>query len=67
MGAIDNNAGKQFEQTGGGFGGCTINLVANEAVAEFQPNVASAYEKSTGLVPRIFATTAAQGVAEVLR
>ena len=53
--------------TGGGFGGCTINLVANESVAEFKCHVASAYEKSTGLAPRIFATTAAEGVAEVHR
>jgi galactokinase len=51
--------------TGGGFGGCTINLVRAEAVDEFQRHVAGAYEKSTGLTPQIFVTSAAEGASEV--
>jgi galactokinase len=51
--------------TGGGFGGCTINLVRTETVGEFQRHVASAYEKSTSLTPQIFVTSAAQGASEV--
>ena len=51
--------------TGGGFGGCTINLVRAEAVDDFQRHVASAYEKSTGLAPQIFVTSAAEGASEV--
>ena len=47
--------------TGGGFGGCTINLVESEGVAEFQANVAREYEKLTGLSPQIFASSGAGG------
>lgn len=47
--------------TGGGFGGCTINLVESEGVAEFQANVAREYEKLTGLSPQIFALSGAGG------
>jgi galactokinase len=47
--------------TGGGFGGCTINLVEREAVTEFQTSVAREYEKLTDLSPQIFASSAAGG------
>ncbi len=50
--------------TGGGFGGCTINLVESEAVAEFQKNIALEYEKKTGLVPQILVTRAAGSASE---
>jgi len=52
--------------TGGGFGGCTINLVRNDAVPEFQVRVAAAYEQATKLAPQIFATGAAERAGEVL-
>ncbi|HEY0321774.1 MAG TPA: galactokinase [Pyrinomonadaceae bacterium] len=48
--------------TGGGFGGCTINLVRADGVASFQEKVAAGYEKSTGLKPEIYVCSAAQGV-----
>jgi galactokinase len=51
--------------TGGGFGGCTINLVRTEAVPEFQRDMASAYEKAMGLAPQIIVTPAAEGAGEV--
>ena len=47
--------------TGGGFGGCTINLVERDAVTEFQTSVAREYEKLTDLSPQIFASSAAGG------
>jgi galactokinase len=47
--------------TGGGFGGCTVNLVALEAVAGFAENIVSSYHKQTGLVPEIHVCTASQG------
>jgi len=52
--------------TGGGFGGCTINLVRNDAVSEFQASVAPAYEQATKLVPQIFVSGAAERAGEVL-
>ena len=51
--------------TGGGFGGCTINLVESEMTLEFQTTIGREYEKLTGLSPQIFVCGAAGGAAEV--
>jgi galactokinase len=51
--------------TGGGFGGCTINLVAAEKADEFKDRVAASYLGKTGLSPEIYITAAAQGASEV--
>jgi galactokinase len=48
--------------TGGGFGGCTINLVASEHSAEFKKQVAYAYHSATGHEPRLYLCQASQGV-----
>jgi galactokinase len=50
--------------TGGGFGGCTINLVSAEHAADFRQHVANAYEQATGLVPEIYISTAADGASQ---
>ncbi|MCM1087352.1 MAG: galactokinase [Muribaculaceae bacterium] len=34
--------------TGGGFGGCTVSIVKEEAVTEFQEKVGAAYQEKTG-------------------
>jgi galactokinase len=52
--------------TGGGFGGCTINLVAAESVAAFTSTIRTAYHQSTGIEPDIYTCQAVQGVEEVL-
>ena len=51
--------------TGGGFGGCTINLVAHDQAETFKKEVASAYEKATGLRPAIYVSSAADGATQV--
>jgi len=51
--------------TGGGFGGCTVNLVMAESVDEFRKTVAEGYEKATGLAPEIYICSAAKGVEEI--
>jgi galactokinase len=51
--------------TGGGFGGCTVNIVEADAVDEFTVAVASEYENLTGLQPEIYVCTAADGAGEV--
>jgi galactokinase len=52
--------------TGGGFGGCTINLVNAADSLEFQRRVAAAYHSATGLHPDIYICEASQGAgAEV--
>jgi galactokinase len=48
--------------TGGGFGGCTINLVKADSVAEFKRSAARGYEQATGLGPEIFVCSTADGV-----
>jgi galactokinase len=47
--------------TGGGFGGCTINLVAADRAAEFQRQVSAEYKAAIGLQPDIYICEASQG------
>jgi len=51
--------------TGGGFGGCTINLVKAELCVDFTDSVAREYERSTGVAPEIYVSRTAAGVSEV--
>ena len=51
--------------TGGGFGGCTINLVKAESCTDFTDSVAREYERSTGVAPEIYVCRAVPGVSEV--
>ena len=47
--------------TGGGFGGCTINLVELEQAATFQESLAALYAGQTGIVPQIHICHASGG------
>jgi len=49
--------------TGGGFGGCTINLVKAECVAGFTCDVAQGYEQATSIAPKIYVCSGADGAA----
>jgi galactokinase len=51
--------------TGGGFGGCTINLVQEDHVEGFQANVAVEYERATGRVPEIYVSAAGDGAGRL--
>ena len=51
---------------GGGFGGCTINLVRSDYVESFKLTVSEAYEQSTGMKPDVYVCTAADGVGQTL-
>lgn len=51
--------------TGGGFGGCTVNLVDAERWGEFSSRVAKGYEEETNLKPEIYVCSAANGAEEV--
>ncbi|HLM58481.1 MAG TPA: galactokinase [Pyrinomonadaceae bacterium] len=50
---------------GGGFGGCTINLVEEPAVESFLAEVPQAYERETGLKPAVYLCRASEGAGEV--
>ena len=47
--------------TGGGFGGCTVNLVAEADVPGFIEKISAAYRTKTGIEARLFVSTAADG------
>jgi galactokinase len=47
--------------TGGGFGGCTVNLLRAEAVDSFKEHVLRAYEEATGIIPEIYVCEPGQG------
>jgi galactokinase len=51
--------------TGGGFGGCTINLVQSHRVDAFKETVAKSYADATGREPEIYVCSAAQGAERV--
>ena len=51
--------------TGGGFGGCTVNLVEREALNEFRKKIMSGYKRATGLEPFIYIAEASDGAKEV--
>ena len=45
--------------------GCTVSLMAEEAIEDFRARVSAAYEEATGIVPQIYVCRAEYGVAEV--
>jgi galactokinase len=47
--------------TGGGFGGCTVNLVARDQAGAFAGALGPEYERRTGLHPEIYICQASQG------
>ena len=51
--------------TGGGFGGCTVNLVRKGQEEPFVKQVSSAYQRETGIVPEIYITGATDGAGPV--
>jgi galactokinase len=51
--------------TGGGFGGCTVNLVESDSVDSFAEAVAKGYAKATGREPEIYVCSPAQGAERV--
>jgi galactokinase len=47
--------------TGGGFGGCTVNLVPRSAIETLRTSVLGEYQRLTGITPRLFVSTPAGG------
>jgi galactokinase len=47
--------------TGGGFGGCTVNLLASERAETFRREIADAYRRETGITPALYDGTPVDG------
>lgn len=48
--------------TGGGFGGCTVNLIEKDKAAKFADELCKSYKKITGLTPKVYICRADDGV-----
>lgn len=51
--------------TGGGFGGCTVNLVWASNARQFADNLRLGYKKATGIDPDVYLCHASAGAGEV--
>lgn len=51
--------------TGGGFGGCTVSLVKDEAIEKFKAFVGAEYEKKTGLKADFYVAEIGDGVSRL--
>src|SRR6185312_15383892 len=51
--------------TGGGFGGCTVNLIAPEAIKLFEQTVGEAYRKRFGIAPEFYRVRPSAGAGKI--
>lgn len=51
--------------TGGGFGGCTVNIVEDNSVDTFVDQVGKNYTEKTGLIPSFYIVSIGDGPSEV--
>jgi galactokinase len=51
--------------TGGGFGGCTVNLVARDSAESFAAGISRAYQKRLKVSPQIYICRPAAGASEI--
>ncbi len=52
--------------TGGGFGGCTVSIVKNDAIDDFKDRISSVYKEKTGLETQFYIADAADGARRLL-
>ena len=51
--------------TGGGFGGCTVSLVKDEAIEQFKKQVGENYERITGIKPEFYVAEISDGARRI--
>jgi galactokinase len=52
--------------TGGGFGGCTVNLVESGQAEIFARQIAERYQQKTGITPAVYICSPANGAGAEL-
>lgn len=60
---IDGVLGSRM--TGGGFGGCTVSLVRDEAIKQFKEQVSKAYKEKTGITPDFYVAQISDGAQKI--
>jgi galactokinase len=60
---IDGVIGSRM--TGGGFGGCTVSLVKDEAIDTFIEKVGAAYEAKTSIKPQFYIAEIGNGACKI--
>jgi galactokinase len=67
---VDQTKGMQgligARMMGGGFGGCTINIVASGEVDTFVNKIQEAYQKQYAVVPEVYVTRMEEGVTALV-
>ena len=51
--------------TGGGFGGCTVNIVENDAIEAFEATITEGYEKKFNITPDIYVVSIGEGARKL--
>ena len=51
--------------TGGGFGGCTVSIIDNDAIDAYKAKVDAEYEKKTGKKADIYVASAGDGAHRI--
>jgi galactokinase len=64
-GALSQPGVSGARMTGGGFGGCTVNLVDNALIQQFREEVTRIYRAKTSITPDIFTVAAGNGAEEI--
>ncbi|MFI3238035.1 MAG: galactokinase [Lachnospiraceae bacterium] len=60
---IDGVIGSRM--TGGGFGGCTVSLVKEEAIDNFKAVIAKSYTEATGITPDFYVVDIGNGASAI--
>ena len=63
--ALHNEGVIGARMTGGGFGGCTVNLVHSDNIEDFSDTILREYKKQTNLLATIYVIDSNDGVSEV--
>ncbi len=64
--ALSINGVYGARMTGGGFGGCTVNMLRPDAVADFRTSITAGYESKFQVTPAIYECKPSRGAEEQL-